>query len=146
MGLHLDNHLVQLLFPAQTRDFKGKRWIKITLRTVHIIGIAGIAGSFLSDALTDRWPIYLHLTILSGIAMVLLDIWANGIWLLQMRGMVILLKIALFSLLFISNEYAGPIFITIITISALIAHAPSDVRYYSIFHRKRIGSLCKANK
>ncbi len=78
--------------------------------------------------------------------MMLLDIWSNGIWLLQLRGVLILLKVALFSLLLINNEYTTPIFMTIITISGLIAHAPSDVRYYSILHRKRINSLYQADK
>ncbi len=39
--------LYRTVFPIKTRTFKNKRWLKITLRTFHLIGIAGVgAGAF----------------------------------------------------------------------------------------------------
>jgi hypothetical protein len=133
--------LAQLIFPPQSRDFRGKRWLKILLRTTHLIGIAGLAAMFLSDSGIDNWLTYLHLTIISGVAMMLLDIWANGIWLLQLRGQAIMLKLLLFAALLFSGESSELLLLSIIVISGLIAHAPGSVRYYSIFHRRRIDSL-----
>ena len=133
--------LAQLIFPSQSRDFKGKRWIKIMVRTTHLIGIAGLAAMFLSDSGIANWLTSVHITVISGLAMMLLDIWSNGIWLLQLRGQAVLIKLLLFVALLFSGMNSELLLFAIIVISGLIAHAPGSVRYYSIFHRRRIDSL-----
>lgn len=134
-------NLGQLIFPPKSRDFKAKRWLKITLRTGHLIGMAGMATYALSDTYITDWLFFIHLTIASGIAMMLLDIWSNGVWLLQLRGQAIIIKLILFATLLMTDQYDSLLFFSIIIISGLIAHAPSNIRYYSIFHRRRIESL-----
>ncbi len=134
-----------MLFPDQGRDFKAKRWLKIILRTGHLIGIAGMATYVLSDTLITNWLFYIHLTIASGVAIMLLDIWSNGIWLFQLRGQAIIIKLILFTILLMTEQYDSGLFFGMIVISGLIAHAPSDVRYYSIYHRRRIESLYNIN-
>lgn len=130
-----------ILFPDKSRDFKAKRWLKIMLRTAHLAGIAGMAVYVLSDTLITDWLFYIHLTIASGVAIMLLDIWSNGVWLLQLRGQAIIAKLILFAGLLMAEQHDSLLFFSIIIISGLIAHAPSNVRYYSIFHRRRIESL-----
>jgi len=136
----------QLIFPPQSRDFKAKRWIKITLRTGHLIGMAGMAAYVISDTFITNWLFFIHLTIVTGTAMMLLDIWSNGVWLFQLRGQAIIIKLILFAALLMTEQYDSWLFFSIIIISGLIAHAPSNVRYYSIFHRRRIESLYNINK
>ncbi len=82
----------QLIFPPQSRDFKTKRWLKITLRTGHLIGITGMTAYILSDRLVTNWLFYIHLTIASGVAIMLLDIRSNGVWLFQLPGQAIIIK------------------------------------------------------
>ncbi|HHJ80201.1 MAG TPA: hypothetical protein ENJ65_01055 [Candidatus Tenderia electrophaga] len=130
-----------ILFPDKSRDFKLKRWLKITLRTTHLIGITGMATYVLNNTLITGWLFYIHLTIASGVAIMLLDIWSNGVWLLQLRGQAIIAKLILFAGLLLTEQHNTLLFFSIIIISGLIAHAPSNVRYYSIFHRRRIESL-----
>ena len=139
-------NIPQLIFPQQNRDFKTKRWIKITLRTGHLIGMAGMATYVLSDTFITDWLFYIHLTIATGIAMLLLDIWSNAVCLIQLRGLAIILKLILFSILLMTDQQDSLLFFSIIIISGLIAHAPSNVRYYSIFHRRRIESLYNINQ
>jgi len=138
-------NLAQLIFPPKSRDFKAKRWLKITLRTGHLIGMAGMTTYVLSDTFITDWLFFIHLTIASGVAMMLLDIWSNGVWLVQLRGQAIIIKLILFAALLMTEQHDSLLFFSMIIISGLIAHAPSNVRYYSIFHRRRIESLYNIN-
>lgn len=133
--------LFRLLFPAEYRTFPGKRWIRIGMRTLHLIGTAGVGGGFLYQAPREAWMPYLILTIATGFAIFFIEIWANGVWLIQLRGMAILVKLVLLSCLHFAPDWGGPPLVISIVISGLIAHAPGDVRYYSILHRRRVDEL-----
>lgn len=135
------NKIIRIIFPNPKRDFRGKRWLKILLRTLHLIGIAGVGGGILLNIEPTLWSIYLQLTIFSGCAYLLLEFWTNGIFLLQLRGLSILLKLGLLYGMYIWPDYAITILILIIIISSVISHAPGNLRYYSIFHRRRVDTL-----
>lgn len=133
--------LRQLLFPAESRLFPGQRWVNISLRTLHLIGVAGLGGGFLYTAEGDTWRAFLDLTIWSGIGLTIISLWNNGIWLMQLRGQAILLKLLLLGLMPLLPLLRLPLFITVLIISGVIAHAPAKVRYYSIYHRRMIEKL-----
>ena len=131
----------RILFPRDSRSFSGKRWVNIALRTMHLIGVAGLGGGFLYQSPSEVWLPYLMLSIASGFGIMCLAIWTNGIWFIQLRGIAILIKlILLLSVLFL-KAHAGYALIITIVISGIIAHAPGDVRYYSIFHGRRVEDL-----
>ena len=134
-----------LLFPPQSRDFAGLRWLNISLRSLHLVGMAGLAGNYLYlgalQALFDFWL----LTLYSGLALMGLSLWSDGRWLLQLRGLVILGKLLLLGLLpWLDDliEHGGAAgFVVIILLSAMIAHAPARVRYYLVVPVTAIGKL-----
>lgn len=134
-------NLFHLLFPEETRTVPGKRWINISLRTLHLIGVAGIGGGFLYSAPQAAWLPFLRLTILSGVGLFVLEIYSHGIYLVQLRGLAVIAKILLLFALLFWGEYAGAILIAIIVLSGVFSHAPGDVRYFSIFHGRRLESL-----
>ena len=117
-----------------------KRWSKISLRTLHLLGVAGVGGGVLLALDQSLWINYWWLALVSGVLMVVIDAIANPLWLIQIRGLVIYIKIILLALL--GREPTCDIFLvaTIIIISAVISHAPSGVRYYSLYHRRVIES------
>ncbi len=133
--------LKELLFPPQSRSFPGERWFNISLRTLHLIGLAGLGGGFLYSSANELWRVYLYLTLLSGLGLTLIALWSSVIWLVQLRGQVVLLKLLLLALIPLWPAMGLPLFIGVIVISGLIAHAPGDVRYYSLFHGRRIEQL-----
>ncbi|MBA1446239.1 MAG: hypothetical protein M3H12_19935 [Chromatiales bacterium] len=133
--------LKQMLFPAQSRYLPGHRWINIGLRTLHLIGIAGVGGGYLYAAADETWRIYLDLCLASGLLLSLLFIYANGIWLLQLRGHVIMLKLLLLYAIALWPSLSMPLLLMILALSGWISHAPGSVRYYSIFYRRRIESV-----
>ena len=127
----------QLLFPAQSRAFWGQRWVSISLRSLHLLGIAGVGGAFLFNLPEQQWLAYMVLTIATGSAMMVMEIWSNGIWLIQLRGLATLLKLLLLAMTFLVGLQPY-ILVFVILISGVMSHAPGKVRYYSIFHRKII--------
>lgn len=129
-----------MIFPAQSRSFPGQRWVNISLRTLHLVAICGVAAGALFQLKQELWQNYLYLTLLSGSGMVLIEVWNNGIWLIQLRGLVTVLKLSILSIAFVSGFQPYMIF-TALVLSGIIAHAPGKVRYYSIYHNKVIERL-----
>lgn len=133
--------LIPILFPHQSRTFPGKRWFNISLRTLHLIGVAGLGGAWLYDAPRELWQPYLWLSLGSGFAMVALSLFSNGVWLLQLRGLLILFKLVLLGLMLWWPTFNLPLGMVVIVLSSVIAHAPGNVRYYSLWHGRRIEHL-----
>jgi len=124
--------ILDYVFPDVDRTFPGLRWVNIILRTIHLVGITGVGGGLLYDSQQEYWMPYLGLTVVSGFMMMSLSIWSNGMWLLQVRGITLLVKLCLLGLFMISGNDASVIIIVVI-ISGVIAHAPGKVRYYKVF-------------
>lgn len=119
-----------LLFPKESRSFNGQRWISVILRSLHLIGIAGIGGAFLFDLSRDQWLPFMILTVATGSAMIVLETWNNGIWIIELRGLSILVKLALLGMTFIIGLQPTILF-AVILISGIMSHAPAKVRYYT---------------
>lgn len=129
---------LRALFPPHYRKLPGKRWINISLRTLHLIGTAGIGGVYLLGFAPDGWRYFLWLTLASGIAMVGIEVWGNGVWLVQVRGVAILAKLALLGAMPLFPGSAAGLFTLVIIISAVGAHAPGRLRHYSLIHGREV--------
>lgn len=115
-----------------------KRWTKISLRTLHLLAVAGVGGGVLFGLEQDLWRSYWLLALVSGGLMMLVDIIANPLWLVQVRGLVIFVKLALLAMLGRYPLLDGYLLGVIIVISTVISHAPGKLRYYSVYHGKQI--------
>lgn len=117
-----------------------KRWSKISLRTLHLLAIAGVGGGILFGLDKDLWISYWWLALASGLLMTLMDVIANPVWIVQVRGVVIVLKLILLALLGSFPGWDSTLLAIIIIISAVISHAPGKLRYYSLYHHRVINS------
>jgi hypothetical protein len=127
--------VIALLCPSNPRSFPGQRWVNIALRTLHLIGIAGIAAGFLTGAPGPRWELFWHLSLGTGVGLALLYIGSNALWLLQLRGLTILLKLVLLTGAVYLPPWRAELFLSMIVISSVMAHAPGQVRGYRPFPR-----------
>lgn len=118
-----------------------KRWTKISLRTLHLLAVAGVGGGILFGLEKDLWIGYWWLAMASGVLMMLVDIISNPVWMVQVRGVSIFIKLILLACLGINPDWDGFLVMLIIIISAVISHAPGKLRYYSLRHRKVISSI-----
>jgi len=133
--------MIAHLFPAQGRHFPGQRWVTITLRSLHLLGVAGLGGAFLYRAPESAWAPYLWLAVASGGAMAALQVWTNGVWLIQVRGLAIMFKLGLLALGAWAGVWRPGVLVAVIAISGVISHAPGNVRYFSFLHGRRIETL-----
>ncbi len=130
-----------VLFPSRSRFLPGHRWINITLRTLHLVGIAGLGAGFFYSGVDDSWQSYFHLTLSSGFLLLILSVWSNGIWLIQLRGQLIVLKLLLLLMAMLLPDIKFGLIILLVALSSVVSHAPGDIRYYSLYHRRRIETL-----
>ena len=118
----------------------AKRWSKISLRTLHLIAVAGVGGGILLGIDKSQWLNYWWLALGSGFLMMLMDMISNRVWIVQVRGLTVLLKLILLVFLGSYPAWDKLLLLVVIIISAVISHAPSKLRYYSIYHKKVITS------
>ena len=117
-----------------------KRWTKIGLRTLHLLAVAGVGGGVLFGLDPVVWLNYWWLALASGGLLILIDSVANPLWIVQVRGLVIVVKLLLLALLGRYPAFDGLLLVIVIIISTVIAHAPGKIRYYSVYHRREISS------
>ncbi|WP_432696531.1 hypothetical protein ACQUQP_18650 [Marinobacterium sp. YM272] len=135
----------QILFPQTSREIPGKRYISLTLRGLHLVGVAGVAGLFLFQLPFEQWYLYGLLALVSGVLMMVMEIWGDGVWLFQLRGQAVLLKLVLLAAALIWPASATINFILIVLLSAFFSHAPGKIRYYSIWHGEVVKALRTAD-
>lgn len=111
-----------------------KRWTKISLRTLHLIAVAGVGGGILFGLAEDLWQGYWWLALISGALMMLVDVVSNPVWLVQIRGVAILAKLLLLLMLGAFPAWDHLLLLAVIVISGVVSHAPGKVRYYSFLH------------
>ncbi|MBD3610597.1 MAG: hypothetical protein HUJ30_08610 [Gammaproteobacteria bacterium] len=127
--------LSKILVPEQKRGFKGKRWLGIILRTMHLVGLLGVGAGVLFSVEESAWMPYLWFTMATGGVMMLIEFWTSAVWAVQFRGLATITKVTLLALIPVS-DWDLALMIAIVIISAVFAHAPANVRYYSIYHRR----------
>lgn len=117
-----------------------KRWTKITLRSLHLLAVAGVGGGVLLGIDKALWLGYWYLALVSGALLMSMDVILNRLWLVQVRGLAILLKLLLLLFLGADPAWNRVLLVLVIVISSVISHAPGAVRYYSVYHRRVINS------
>lgn len=124
--------------PRSARVFRGQRWVKIGLRTLHLLGTAGAGGGYLYGAPAEAWLPWLWLTVTSGAALAAIEVWSDPSWVIQVSGLAIVAKLVLLGAAAHLPALAGWLLAAVIVISGVVSHAPARVRHYSIVHRRRI--------
>jgi len=128
----------RLLIPPEPRQYAGQRWAKIVARATHVV----LSGVYLGALVfhvepASRWPWFLA-TLLSGLLMLVLDLYESGAFLLQLRGLVVAVKLLL--LAFVPAFGAAGVWVlaAVAFISVISSHASSTFRYYLVWGRGRI--------
>ncbi|WP_153147415.1 hypothetical protein [Dechloromonas sp. H13] len=112
------------------RDFPGRRWLNLSLRTAHLAGVVLLGAALLGhgDTMAGAW-----LTLLSGLGMFAGDAWANPAHVREIAGCGVLLKLALLALMAVVPATALAVFWTLLVLSTLLSHAPGALRHKRLF-------------
>lgn len=114
------------------RDFPGRRWLSIALRTLHLAGVVLAAVAIFGRAAPPAPGI--ALMVASGVALYAVDLWQHpGLW-REVAGAFVLAKLALVVLMLYVPDRAELLFWLLLVSSSVVSHAPHGFR-----HRRIIG-------
>lgn len=129
------------VFPEHTRVFPRSRGISIAFRTVHLATFGILVGGHVFDVDSARLLRYLVLTILSGVGLIALEVYAAGLyWLFLGKGIMVLVKLALLLMIPVFWEGRVILLLLVVGIASISSHMPARYRTYSLLHRRVITS------
>lgn len=103
--------------------------VRALLRTMHILGGGVLIGAFLfgQDAgVVHQW---LVVTALSGVLLLATDLHASAAILFEVRGLAVVVKLLLLSLLGVLPGYEVSLLVAILSLGAVSSHLSRDVRH-----------------
>ena len=127
-----------LLFPVEPRSFPGRRGVKIGLRAIHVLFTGVLAGAFVFAVAESARGFWFHGALLSGAALLLLDLHESAAFLCQVRGLVVTVKLTLLALLPWFGAGQPWVLGGLVILSVLFSHAPGSVRYRVLILKGRI--------
>lgn len=122
------------------KRFWVQRLSKTILRALHILGVVGAGGGILLTADKSLWLNYWYLAMASGSILMLWEVVRDWRWLIQLKGVLTLVKLGLLCLFIPLADYKSELLVLIILLSVLVSHGPSALRHYSIVHRRQINT------
>ena len=126
------------LIPDLPRHFPGQRWLKIVLRALHVLGAGVYAGAHVFDVPAASRTPWFWAALLSGLLVLAVDLFESGAFLVQVRGLVVMLKLGLLAAV-PSLGAAAPCVLGLIVVGSVFSsHAPSSFRYHLLWGRGRI--------
>ncbi|MBI5397731.1 MAG: hypothetical protein HZA91_20730 [Verrucomicrobia bacterium] len=127
------------LFPDPPRELPAERAVRITLRTLHIGGAGVLLGGHIFGVEAQRLLAWMWLTVGSGVAFAAVDLYGSFDWLLQVRGWLVLLKVALVCAVpFLWDQRVG-LLLVVLLIGSVGSHMPGNWRHYSLLRGGVIG-------
>jgi hypothetical protein len=127
-----------LLFPDPPRDFRLRRELKILFRAVHVLCAALLLGAVVHDAPAGEQQRALWLVVGSGLSILALDLYETAAFLLQVRGLVLLVKLLGVAALPWLEGGRVLLLAALILVSVVSSHAPSKLRYFVLIGHGRI--------
>jgi hypothetical protein len=133
-----DGPLFRILIPPEPRRYAGQRWAKVIARSLHVV-LSGIyLGALVFHVEPAARVTWFLATLLSGLLMIGLDLYESGAFVLQLRGLVVAVKLLLLALLPLFSEAAVWVIAVVAVASVISSHASASFRYYLIWGRGRI--------
>lgn len=112
-----------------------ERSFSVVLRTSHLVAVtwlgAGVLGAPTSIGLAAAW------VLATGVLLAAVDLRAHRISLRELAGVVVLLKLAASAAMSWQPQLAVPLFVAVVVVSSLAAHAPKWLRHWRPGRRHR---------
>ncbi len=123
---------------APLRSFPGIRWVRISLRTAHLIAMGLLVGGVAVGTPIDQLTLALWGTLASGALFVGIELYQSLTFLVQVKGIVVLLKLLLLVAAIGFPGSALTLLIAAIVIGGLSSHMPGRYRHYSLWHGRAL--------
>ena len=126
--------LKSFLFPKPKRDFPNQRWVRISVRTWHLLSMGYLLGGTAHGLALAEQPIGVWNTFASGAVFMALELYASCIWLFQLKGLAVIVKLLLLGAALASSGSGLPYLIVAVVIGGISSHMPGKYRYFSPYH------------
>ncbi|MBB1382301.1 hypothetical protein H5071_10120, partial [Shewanella sp. SR41-2] len=103
--------------PVSDRRFWIERISKTALRALHIIGVVGSGGGIIFNLELSLWLNYWLVAIISGVLLMSWEIIRDWRWLIQLKGVLTLLKVILLGFFIQISQCHSELVIFIILLS-----------------------------
>jgi len=128
--------LFALLFPDPRRRLPHSRWWNIGARTVHLAATGILLGGHVFGADTGTLMPLLWVAMVSGAAMVAIELYPTAHWTHQVCALFVYGKLGVLCLVpFLWNQRV-PLLLAVVVLASVGAHAPRRVRHYSVWYRR----------
>jgi hypothetical protein len=117
---------------AGNRDLPGRRWLSISLRSLHLIGVVlagvGLVGNGTHSATGAA------LMLLTGLGLFGVDLWHYPDLWREVAGAFVFVKLLVVVAMLLAPGIAGLLFWLLLVSSSVVSHAPRAFR-----HRRILG-------
>jgi hypothetical protein len=115
----------------------ARAW-NIAFRTAHIAVTGALFGGHVFAIAAKRLLPCLYLSVLTGIALLVVELYPEWRRAFEVRTLIIAAKLLLLCLVPWLWSYRVPILIVVIAIASIGSHMPRRYRYYSIVDRRPV--------
>ena len=127
------------LFPEEMRLLPGARAWSVAFRTLHLAAFGVLLGGHAFGVEAERLLPSLWLTILSGIGLIVLELYAGGLyWIFLGKGITVLVKLGILLAIPFFWDARVLLFLLVVGIASVSSHMPARFRHYSLLHGRVI--------
>ena len=124
---------------AIERKIPGARWLRTSLRTLHLIAVGALYGGHLYAVDVTRLRPALLSVLLTGGVLVCFEVWQSRIWLVQVRGVATFLKLGALAAIGLTPDWTVALLTLAMVIGSISSHMPGRWRYHSVLHGRVAG-------
>ena len=119
---------------VETKPLPGGRALRTGLRTVHVLAFATLYGGHVYNLPPERLLWGLVATVATGTAFLAFEIYSAPVYLVEMRGLATVVKLALVAAVAVFWEARVALLSIAIVIGVVASHMPGRYRYFSLLH------------
>ena len=124
---------------AGERKIPRARWLRTSLRTLHLIAVGALYGGHIYAVDATRLRPALFSVLLTGGLLVCFEAWQSRVWLVQLRGVATFLKFGLLAAIGLAPDLTVALMTLALVIGSISSHMPGRWRYHSVLHGRVAG-------
>lgn len=124
--------LTTVLFPDPPRTIPAHRALSIALRTAHLGAFGTLLGGHVFNVDHLRLLPFLYATIITGVALMGLELAATCAWLFMGKGVAVVAKLGLLAMIPLFWEQRVWILLGVLIVASVASHMPSRFRHCSL--------------
>ncbi|MBU0602450.1 MAG: hypothetical protein KKD25_08615 [Gammaproteobacteria bacterium] len=116
--------------PGHRRDFPGRRWLLVALRSLHLVGVVLVGAALLHGGSDGSHRIAaIALLFGTGLSLYGIELWTKPRHAVELAGLFIPLKLVVVATMAAMPERAAALFWLLLVCSSVVSHAPAAFRH-----------------